>query len=73
MNYENGHYQVLDAKGNYVGRIDQDEFVRNGKSLLYRIDGDEFYSLNGLLIGVIENGKVYEPKSYEALFQICPE
>lgn len=73
MNYENGRYQVLDAAGDYIGRIDEDEFVRNGISLLYRIDGDEFYSLHGALIGKIDQGKVYALKGSEVLFQIRPE
>lgn len=41
MDYSKGRYNVRTPDGGFVGRIDGDEFVRNGLSLLYRVVGDE--------------------------------
>ncbi len=61
MDYTQGRYNVYDEWGNWIGRIDGDEFVRtpgaNGQ-LLYRLEEDEFYDMNGGFIGHISNGQV---------------
>lgn len=62
IDYSQGRYVVKDTSGQVVGRIDEDEFVRNGVDLLYRVDGDEFYIVNGGLVGFIENGRVVSPQ-----------
>lgn len=58
IDYSRGRYVVRDTNGALVGRIDEDEFVRDGARLLYRVDGDEFYIVNGGLVGFINNGVV---------------
>jgi hypothetical protein len=58
VDYSKGRYNVNTPDGGFIGRIDRDEFVRNGISLLYRIDGDEFYEVAGRFIGSIEDGVV---------------
>lgn len=45
MDYSKGRYNVRTPDGGSIGRIDGDEFVCNGLSLLYRVDGDEFYEV----------------------------
>lgn len=72
MDYTMGRFKVFDASNNLVGRIDHDEFVRAGIELLYRIDGEEFYDMNGNLIGFIEDGKVITPAGI-AKFRIVGE
>lgn len=62
IDYSKGQYNVKDANGALVGRIDEDEYVRNGTSLRFRVDGDEFYTLDGVLIGFIRSGIVTTPK-----------
>jgi hypothetical protein len=62
IDYSQGRYVVKDSSGQVVGRIDEDGFVRNGMDLLYRVDGDEFYIVNGGLVGFIENGRVVSPQ-----------
>lgn len=61
IDYTKGRYIVKDMNERIVGRIDQDEFVRDGIRLLYRVDGDEFYSLDSVLIGFINDGTVCSP------------
>lgn len=58
VNYENGRYVVENTRGEFVGRIDYDQYVRDGARLLYRIDGDEIYSAAGGLVGFIAEGVV---------------
>jgi hypothetical protein len=72
IDYSKGRYTVKDTNGASVGRIDEDEFVRSGTTLLFRVDGEEFYTLNGVLIGFIENGIVKTPKG-ERRYSIIPE
>jgi len=72
IDYSKGRYTVKETSGALVGRIDEDEFVRSGTSLLFRVDGDKFYTLNGVLIGFIENGIVTTPKG-ERRYSIIPE
>ena len=57
-----------------VGRIDEDEFVRNGPNLLYRIDGDEVYSMDppGQLIGYF-NGNTAKTLNGRLIFFIVPD
>lgn len=72
IDYSEGQYIVRNAQGAIVGRIDKDEYVRNGAELLYRVDGDEMYSNNGNFVGDIEDGKVIAPTG-EVLFRIVAE
>lgn len=42
MDYSNGRFNVFDAQGRQIGRIDEDEYVRSlSNQLLFRLDGDE--------------------------------
>ena len=72
VNYANGRYVVENTRGEFVGRIDYEEYVRNGSTLLYRIDGDEFYSASGGLIGFVAEGVVLST-SGDPLFVISKE
>ena len=72
IDYSKGRYVVKDADGRVVGGIDGDEFVRDGVRLVYRIDGDEFYTLDRVLIGFISEGTVLSP-SGEPKFKIEAE
>ncbi len=45
MDYSTGRYNVFEPSGIQIGRIDQDEFVRSGSQILYRIDGNEVYGV----------------------------
>jgi hypothetical protein len=64
MDYSKGRYNVIDSLNRIIGRIDEDEFVRdyNGPNLLYRIDGDEIYSMTGELLGFISSGIAKTPQ-----------
>lgn len=72
MDYSKGRYNVRTPDGDFVGRIDEDEFVRNGLSLLYRVDGDGFYEVAGRFVGRIEDG-IVRTTSGEAKFIIDAE
>ena len=72
IDYSKGRYTVRNGQGGIVGRIDEDEYVRNGAELLYRVDGDELYSNNGKFVGDIEDGNVIAPTG-EVLFRIVAE
>lgn len=72
IDYSEGQYTVRTAQGAIVGRIDNDEYVRSGTELLYRVDGDEMYSNNGDFLGDIEDGEVIAPTG-EVLFRIVAE
>lgn len=63
---------MRNAQGAIVGRIDDDEYVRDGTELLYRVYGDEMYSNNGDFVGDIEDGKVIAPTG-KVLFRIVAE
>lgn len=58
VDLSSGRFNVYSGRGplaSYVGRIDNDEYVRDDAgSLLYRVDGDEFYDMGGVYIGAIE-------------------
>lgn len=55
--YSKGCYNVFGPDLSPVGRIDKDEFIRSDKNvLLYRIDGDELYSMKGEYLGSIDDG-----------------
>ncbi|MEN9489788.1 MAG: hypothetical protein RJA63_237 [Pseudomonadota bacterium] len=61
MDYSTGRYSVFDAQGSLIGRVDEDEFVRApgvGGQLLYRLDGDELYDMQGGLVGHINCGQI---------------
>lgn len=74
MNYSQGRFNVIDNQNNIIGRIDEDEFIResNGANLLYRIDGTEVYSMSGNLLGFINSGSATTPNG-EFLFKIIAE
>lgn len=57
MDFSQGRYHVFSAEYQLIGRIDGDEFVRNGVDLIYRIDGDEVYTAgpSATLLGFIES------------------
>lgn len=81
VDYTKGRYNVFAGRGPasiLVGRVDEDEFVRNDSGkLLYRIDDDEFYEVDGAYIGRIEpsgDGRaMVVDQSHNALFTIVPE
>ncbi|MDP9504564.1 hypothetical protein [Pseudomonas protegens] len=80
--YTNGRYNVFEGRGPaaaLIGRIDNDEFIRNdlGK-LLYRIDDDQVYEVgSGDYIGEIcptEDGRAMVLNNrHVALLTIVPE
>lgn len=72
IDYSQGRYTVKDSNGVVVGRIDGGEYVRSGVALRFRVDADEFYTLNGVLIGFIRDGVVTTPKG-ERRYVIVPE
>lgn len=75
VDYSNGRYTVKDMGGRIVGRIDHDEFVRDGAKLRFRIDGDEVYELvgAGALIGFIQPGGTIATPGGQALYRIEAE
>lgn len=75
INYSNGRYTVKDTSGKIVGRVDHDEFVRDGGKLRFRIDGDEVYELVGAgdLIGFIQPGGIITATGGRALYRIEAE
>ena len=57
IDYSKGCYNVFGPDRSPIGRIDKDEFIRSDKNvLLYRIDGDELYSMKGEYLGFIDDG-----------------
>jgi hypothetical protein len=70
--YSQGRYNVFDANEKLIGRIDEDEFIRHGLQLVYRIDGSEVYAVTGGLLAFIEGGVARKPDG-EKLFTIRPE
>lgn len=70
--YSKGRYNVFGPDMTQIGRIDEDEFVRNGANLVCRIDGDEVYSINGKYLGFIDEGTARSPQG-DLLFTIKPE
>lgn len=73
IDYSNGRYTVKDMGGRIVGRIDHDEFVRNGAKLRFRIDGDEVYELAGDLVGFIQPSGTIATPGGQALYRIEAE
>ena len=69
VEYKNGRFNVFDVNNIMIGRIDHDEFVRNGLNLLFRIDNEEVYSMEGELLGFINDG-VAVTQSEKTLFRI---
>lgn len=72
IDHSEGRYNVFDPNRSELGRIDHDEFIRNGGSLIYRIDGDEIYSMDGKYLGFIEDSFARSPNG-QLLFTIEPE
>lgn len=72
IDYSNGRYLVFASKGAPLGIIDGDEYVRNGLNLLYRIDGNEVYSLEGKHLGFIDDG-LAKALDGSVIFSIRPE
>jgi hypothetical protein len=72
IDYSQGRYSVFDAKGLLIGRIDEDEFIRQGSKLVYRLDGSEVYAVNGGLLAFIDSGVAKTPDG-QKLFSIQPE
>lgn len=72
---ENGEWTVVDASGNEVGRVDGDEYIRQGDALLYRIDGAEIYTAGdkGTLVAIIEGKIAREPDSEQVVFRFSGE
>ncbi len=72
---ENGEWTVVDASGNSVGRVDGDEYIRQGDTPLYRIDGAEIYTAGekGTLVAIIEGKIAREPDSPQVVFQFLRE
>lgn len=70
--YSKGHFSVVSENGQQLGVIDHDEFVRNDRALLYRIDGEEVYDLNGGLVAYLDCGVASTP-SGRVLFSIVRE
>jgi hypothetical protein len=59
MNYETGRYLAVDAVGVRIGMMDGDEFIRDHSGrLIYRVDGDEVYTLDGVLLGNLDFGQL---------------
>jgi len=72
MDYSKARYTVFDGRGQIVGRIDEDEYVRQGKHLIYRIDGAEVYEISGEFLAVIQGGVAMKPNG-QTLFTIGNE
>lgn len=74
MDFSTGRYIARNPNGQQIGRIDEDEFVRSGIKLLFRVDGDEVYTVGqkGELVGFIEGNNVSSPNR-ELLFTLHAE
>lgn len=72
---QNGEWTVVDANGNKVGRVDGDEYIRQGATPLYRIDDAEIYTagVKGTLVAIIEGKIAREPNSEQVVFQFSRE
>lgn len=66
FDFENAHVMVRDETGTVIGRVDVNKFVRSSDgALLYRIDGDQVYTIGvtARLVGVInDNGDAISPQ-----------
>lgn len=56
IDYSQGRYNVFDANEKLIGRIDEDEFVRQNSEPLFRIDGEDVFAVNGSLLAFIDDG-----------------
>lgn len=72
VEYNKGRFNVFDVNSVMIGRIDHDEFVRNGLNLLFRIDNNEVYSMEGELLGFMNDG-VATARSGKMLFRISTD
>lgn len=61
IDYNKGRYIVFGLNNQPIGRIDEDEYVRSGAKLIYRIDGAEVYEINGGHLGFIDDGVATTP------------
>lgn len=68
---ENGEWLVVDTEGRAVGRVDGDEYIRQGAELLYRIDGKEIYRTGpgAKLVALIEGQTATVPATGAVLFR----
>lgn len=69
---KDGKWIVVDAGGVSVGRVDGDEFIRQGDTLLYRIDeDDEIYTAGGNaeLIATIDGETAKSPQTGQVVFR----
>lgn len=78
--YSLGRYKVFQGRmpGQLpIGRIDEDEYVRTAENkLIYRVDGDKFYDMNGNYLGEIQEtdgGRAMVVSGNNCLFVIVPE
>lgn len=74
MDYSKGRYTVRNNAGQIIGRIDEDEFVRNGATLLYRLEGNDVYEVgtDGKSLAFIRDGQAVSP-SGQVLFAVDEE
>jgi hypothetical protein len=75
IDYTKGRYKVIGPNNEAIGLIDNDEYVRNGLNLIYRIDGLEVYPATGSnvkVLALIDSGAAITA-SGQKLFTIHPE
>ncbi|WP_047934657.1 hypothetical protein [Pseudomonas putida] len=73
VDYSKGRYNVYDADRKLIGRIDEDEYIRSGAKLIYRVDDDSLYSMDGALLGFIDDGIARTPKDAKIILIIEAE
>ncbi len=73
VDYSKGYYNVYGPDRKLIGRIDKDEYIRSGTSLLYRVDDDSLYSMDGKLLGFIDGGVARTPKDGKVILIIETE
>ena len=68
---QNGEWTVVNASGAPVGRVDGDEFIRQGANLLYRIDGNEIYTVgsNAQLVANIDGETARSPQTGQVVLR----
>ena len=81
VDYSKGRYNVFQGRSPGqlpIGIIDEDEYVRSpANQLIYRVDGDEFYDVDGKYLGEIvgtEMGRAMVVDNRQnCLFVLVPE
>lgn len=73
VDYSKGCYNVYDPDRKLIGRIDKDEYIRCGSKLIYRVDDESLYSMDGKLLGFIDDGIVRVPSNAQVLLIIEEE